>query len=225
VSLTLAGFELDRRTLITIAVVALACIGLVLLYGQIDVAALHRRAQNLNGPLVFVLITILPLAGFPVSVTNAVAGVRFGFGMGVALVSLSIALQLLASYALVKAAPKFFVHRLEPLHQRLPAAAHTPLTQFTMLLPGVPYFGKNYLLPMVGVPLGTYLLLGFPIHVARSVVGIISGDMSGHLTAPRITGFVVYTIVITVGCAWALRQLRAKMRDRPTKVNGRKRPA
>lgn len=223
--LTIAGFELDRRKIITIAVIIVACVAVALLYRQIDIAAVHRRAEGLNGVLVFVLMTVLPLFGFPVSVTNAVAGVRFGLPLGIALVSVSIVLQLLASYGLVKLAPKLFARRLEGLRKRLPEGAYTPVTQFTMLLPGVPYFAKNYVLPVIGVPLGTYLLWSLPIHIMRSIVGIAFGEMSGDLSPLRIAGFVTYFVVITVTCTWAFRRLQAKMKDRPARASGRKRPA
>jgi uncharacterized membrane protein YdjX (TVP38/TMEM64 family) len=212
--LTIAGFELDRRKLIALALLVLGCAGLALLYKQIDVAALHRRAEELNGAWVFVLMTLLPLVGFPVTVGHAVAGVRFGLPLGLALVSISITLQMLLSYGLVKLAPKLFARHLEPLRKRLPKTAHTPLTQFTMLLPGVPYFAQNYVLPLMGVPLGTYLLWGVPIHVVRAIVGIAFGDMSDHLTPLRLAGFAVYAIVITATCAWAFRRLQARMKDR-----------
>ncbi|WP_218280096.1 hypothetical protein [Verrucomicrobium spinosum] len=48
------------------------------LYRQIDVAGLHDRAAHISGPVVFILMTVLPLLGFPVSVLHAVAGLRFG---------------------------------------------------------------------------------------------------------------------------------------------------
>jgi uncharacterized membrane protein YdjX (TVP38/TMEM64 family) len=223
--LTIAGFEIDRRKIITAVVVVLACVALALLYRQIDIEALHARAQEVNGALVFVLMTVLPLVGFPVSVCHAVAGVRFGLGPGVALVALSILLQMLASYALVKAVPKFFARRMEPFRKKLPKTAHGPLTVFTMVLPGVPYFAQNYVLPLVGVPLGTYLLWGWPIHILKSVVGIVFGDMSDDLTPARIAGFAAYAIFITATTAWAFRRLQAQMKDRRPAANGRKRRA
>ena len=115
--LTVAGFTLDRRKLITIAIIVIACVGLTLLYRQIDIEAVHRRAEGINGVLVFGLMTLLPMVGFPVTVTHAVAGVRFGLPLGLTLVALSITLQMLLSYALVKMAPHLFARRLEPLRE------------------------------------------------------------------------------------------------------------
>lgn len=223
--LTIAGFELDRRKIITIAVVVVACVAVALLYRQIDIAAMHRRAEGMNGALVFALMTVLPLVGFPVTVTHAVAGARFGLPLGLVMVSLSITLQMLASYGLVKLAPKLFARRMESIRKRLPRGAHTPVTQFTMLLPGVPYFAQNYVLPVIGVPLGTYLLWGVPIHIARSIVGLAFGDMSDDLTPWRIAGFVTYFAVVTLTCAWAFRRLQAQLKGPRAKAGGRKRRA
>jgi len=223
--LTVAGFTLDRRKLIAIAIIVVACVGLTLLYRQIDIEAVHRRAEGINGVLVFVLMTLLPMVGFPVTVTHAVAGVRFGLPLGLTLVAVSITLQMLLSFALVKMAPHLFARRLDPLRRRLPKTAHTPLTQFTMLLPGVPYFAQNYVLPLMGVPLGTYLLWGVPIHIARSIVGIAFGDMSDDLTPLRLAGFATYFVLVTLACTWAFRRLQAQVKGQRSKAGGRKRRA
>ena len=223
--LTIAGYDIDRRKIFTALIVVVALVAMTLLYRQIDVNALHARAQEVNGVLVFVLMTVLPLVGFPVSVCHAVAGVRFGLGPGLALVAASILLQMLASYALVKAMPNFFARRMEPFRQKLPKTAHGSLTVFTMILPGVPYFAQNYVLPLVGVPLGIYLLWGWPIHILKSIVGIVFGEMSDDLTPGRIAGFAAYAIFITVTTAWAFRRLQAQMKDQPAAADGRKRRA
>ncbi|MEO7597870.1 MAG: hypothetical protein ABIV50_02990 [Opitutus sp.] len=221
----IADVEFTPRKIITVIVVVAALIGLALLYRQIDVEALHQRAEGINGGLIFLLMTVLPLVGFPVTVTHAVAGARFGIPIGLALAAASIVLQMLASYALVKAAPQLFAKRLDPLRKRLPQGAHKPVTLFTMLVPGVPYFAQNYVLPLVGVPLGTYLLYGVPIHIIKSVVGIVFGDMSDHLTPMRITGFGLYMIATTVACAWSFRRLQAQMKGPQSKAGGRRRRA
>jgi uncharacterized membrane protein YdjX (TVP38/TMEM64 family) len=225
VKLTVAGFELDRKKLITIGLVVLGCVALGLLYGKIDVAEVHRRADSINGGLVFALMVILPLIGFPVTVTHAVAGMRFGLGLGFALAAASIILQMLISFALVKSAPKLFARRLDGLRKRLPKGAYMPVTLFTILIPGVPYFAKNYVLPLIGVPLRTFLLWGAPIHIARSLVGIAFGHMSDDLTPLRITAFVVYFIAVTGACAWAFRRVQVQVRGQRSAAGDRKQPA
>ncbi|MBA4138288.1 MAG: hypothetical protein C0518_13330 [Opitutus sp.] len=163
--------------------------------------------------MVFLALTLLPLAGFPVSVMHAVAGVRFGFAVALPLVALSILLQLLLSYALVRAAPGFFARRLEPLRRRLPHAAHWPLTLFTLLLPGAPFFAQNYVLPLMGVPLRIFLSVALPLHLVRSIVGVTFGELSDHLTPWTVAGFAAYAVGVTLACGFAFRRLRERLRD------------
>ena len=216
--------NLKKRDWALLALGVLALVGLGLVWGRIDVHALHAQAARLNGVAVFIAVTLLPMVGFPVSVLHVVTGVRFGTGVGLAITAVSILIQLLASYALVKVAPDFFGRLVEPLRKRLPAAAHTPLTQFTMLLPGAPYFAQNYVLPLVGVPLGTYLLWSYPLHVVRSVVGVIFGHESDNLTPGKIAGFALYSIVIGLTCAWSFRRLLRQMKAPPPAESGPRPP-
>lgn len=189
-----------------------AAVTIVLLfYRQIDIEAIHARADSVNGFIVFAAMVVLPLIGFPVSVVHATAGLRFGLGPGCLLVALATLLQLLAAYGLVKWMPGFFARKLEPLRKRLPESAHTPLTLFTMLLPGVPYFSQIYVLPLVGVPLGTFMLWSLPICIARSVAGVAFGDVCDHLTPLRLAGFAAYFITVSLVCAWAFQRLRRQI--------------
>lgn len=205
--------RITSKQYLLIALGVTAFVALAVFYQRIDIDGLHRRAEALNGFVVFACMTVLPLLGFPATVVHAVAGVRFGIGPGCALVAISILLQLLGAYGLVRLAPGFFARKLEPLRKRLPKGTHTPVTLFTMLLPGVPYVGQIYVLPLVGVPLSTYLLYSFPINVARSVVGVTFGEISDELTPLRLAGFVIYFLGITIACTWAFRLLRRRLRE------------
>lgn len=205
-------FTPKQYLFVGLAVAGLA--GVLLFYRQIDVDTIHARAEELNGFTVFAAMVILPLFGFPVSAMHAVAGVRFGLLPGCAVVALATLVQLLAAYGLVRLMPGFFEKKLEPLRRRLPEGTHRPVTLFTMLLPGVPYFSQIYVLPLIGVPLATFLAWSLPINVARSVVGVTFGDISDHLTPWRLAGFAGYFIGISLTCAWAFRRLRQKMASR-----------
>lgn len=195
-------------------------------YRQIDVAALHDRAAKVSGPMVFILMTVLPLLGFPVSVLHAVAGVRFGLGWGFLLVAISILLQLLSAHRIVGLAPHFFARRLNALRRRLPDAAHQPLTIFTMLLPGAPYSAQIYVLPLVGVPLNVYLAWSLPINVARSIVGIAFGEFSDRLTPLTVSLFLLYGVTIMALSAWSFQRLRKQIAaGRPPEEGDPKPPA
>jgi uncharacterized membrane protein YdjX (TVP38/TMEM64 family) len=216
----IAGFDVTRRRVVVFALVIAALVALSLFYKRIDVSALHAHAERLNGPAVFAAVAVLPLVGFPVSVLHAVAGARFGLELAIPLVALALVLQLLASYALVWLAPNFFAKRLAPLRQRLPHAAHRPLTLFTLLLPGAPFFAQNYVLSLAGVPFRTFFLIAFPLHFARSLIGVFFGEVSDQLTPARIAGFAVYAVTVSLACAWSFRRLRARLQDQPRAAGG-----
>lgn len=219
------SFDLAKLPWVKIAIAVVVLAGVAFLYQRIDVDQVHDYAEGLNSVLVFVLITVLPLVGFPVTVLHIVAGMRWGPKVALPLVFLSILLQLLASYALVKLFRPLFEKRLAKLRERIPEGAHGPVSLFTALLPGVPYFAKNYVLPLIGVPLRTFLLWCFPLHAARSSIAVLFGHESDQLTPGRIAGFAVYFILISLSCAWVFRRMRAEVGDRSPAVGGRTRNA
>lgn len=199
-----------KRSILPLVAVLVVLVAIAVFSSRIDVHELHNLTQELDGRLVFLLLVVLPLFGFPVSVLHVLAGIRWGARTGLELVVVSIFLQLLASYALVHLFRPVFERRLQRVRERVPVGAHSAVALFTMLLPGVPYFAKNYVLPLVGVPLPTYLLWAFPLHSLRSSVAVMFGDVSNELTPMRIALFVSYGVVITVSCAWAFRKLKEK---------------
>jgi uncharacterized membrane protein YdjX (TVP38/TMEM64 family) len=194
-----------------IIVGVLVCAGVALLYHKIDIDTVRDYASRLNGLVAFLLLTVLPLAGFPVSVLHVVMGIRFGVQLGLCLVAISIVLQLLASYVLVHFFRAKFARRLESVRRRIPRTAHASMCLFTMLLPGIPYFAKNYVLPVLGVPLRTYLLVCLPIHILRSSVAVIFGKMSDDLTPSRIAWLTLYFATTAFVSWWMFRRLRSQM--------------
>jgi uncharacterized membrane protein YdjX (TVP38/TMEM64 family) len=208
----------------TIVIAVVVCVAAALLSRKIDVAAVHEYAARLNAGVAFLLLTILPLAGFPVTPLHVAVGIRFGVKLGLLLVAASVLLQLLASYALVHLFRDKFARRLKPVRKRIPQTAHSSMCLFTMLLPGVPYFAKNYVLPLLGVPFRTYLLICLPIHVARSGVAIIFGDESDDLTPARIAGLAVYYSITLLVSWWMFRRLRSQIGHGKTRATATPHP-
>src|SRR3954470_11887173 len=62
----------------------------VAIYSSVDLRQFQNWLEGCNGALVFVLIAILPLFGFPASLLQILAGARFGIGMGFLVSTLAI---------------------------------------------------------------------------------------------------------------------------------------
>jgi uncharacterized membrane protein YdjX (TVP38/TMEM64 family) len=195
---------------VTFAIVA-ACV-----FHGLDIQKVHAYAGRLNGGVAFALLTLLPLIGFPASVLHVAAGIRFGIPLGLTLVAASILLQLLASYALVHAFHDRFAHWLAPLRQRIPAGAHASICVLAVLLPGAPFAAINYVLPLIGVRLRTYLLCCLPLHVLRSTVTVSFGGQSDHLTATRLVVLVAYALLILGASWWTYRRVKGQLEGQPS---------
>lgn len=198
-----------------------------LLYSQLDIRAVQAQAARLPAPMAFALLLVLPLIGFPASVLHVAAGIRFGAALGLALVALSIAVQITVSYAIVQRwRPRFERARwLARLRKRIPTGAHRSVTVFTVLLPGAPYSAINYSLPLLGVPLSTLLLCGLPIHTLRSTVTVVFGDQIGQLTATRLSILLVYALLILGTSWWTYRRMQSQFEDPPPMAGDRKQRA
>jgi uncharacterized membrane protein YdjX (TVP38/TMEM64 family) len=207
------------------AIAIVAALAFWLLHNRIDPAAIHDYAARLNGFAVFGLLVALPMVGFPASVLHVAAGIRFGMWLGLLLVAISIGLQLLASYGLVHLFHDRFAHRFDRWRRRIPRGAHASICIFAVLLPGAPYAVVNYVLPMVGVRLRTYLLCCWPLHVLRSTVTVLLGDQTDKLTPTRVMVIGAYALVLAVVSGWLYRRLRRQLVDQPSAEGGRMQPA
>jgi len=198
-----------------------------ILYWTIDVDAVHATAARLPAGVAFALLVVLPLLGVPASMLHVAAGIRFGAALGYGLVVLSIALQLVASYTIVRLWRKRFERSrwLMRLRQRIPAGAHASVCAFTVLLPGAPFAAVNYSLPLLGVPLRTLLLCALPLHALRATVTVALGDQSGHLTAMRLGALLAYALLILGVCAWMFRRLQSQFAGPQPAADGRKQSA
>lgn len=198
-----------------------------LFYHYGDVEAVHHAAGRLNAGVAFALLALLPLVGFPASILHVAAGIRFGGKLGLALVALSILLQLLASYAIVHIWRDRFdrLRWLRRVREQLPTGAHPSVCVLAVLLPGAPYAAVNYSLPLIGVPLRIYLLCCLPLHVLRSTVTVLFGDQSSQLTATRLALLVGYGVLIFVASWWTYRRVRSQLEGPPSAADGRKQPA
>ena len=206
------------------AVVVIATVAALLFHG-LDIQKLHTYAARLNGGVAFALLTLLPLVGFPVNVLHIAAGIRFGIPLGLTLVALSILLQLLSSYALVHLFRNKFEHWLAPLRARIPRGAHASICVFVVMLPGAPFSAINYVLPLIGVPLRTYLLCCLPLHALRSTVTVSLGGQSNDLTPARLAVLAAYATLVLGVSWWTYRRIRSQLGDQPSAANGLRRPA
>src|SRR5262249_47952015 len=112
-----------------------------------------------------------------------------------------------------------------PLRERIPEGAHASICVLAVLLPGAPFAAINYVLPLIGVPLRTYLLCCLPLHVLRSTVTVSFGDQSDHLTPTRLAVLVAYALLILGASVLTYRRVKGQLAGPPSAAGDRKQPA
>jgi uncharacterized membrane protein YdjX (TVP38/TMEM64 family) len=195
----------------SITAIVLIGIGLSLAWGRLDIDQVHQQAESIPAVLAFALMVILPLVGCPATIVNLAAGVRFGIAGGLPLVALAIFLHQLIAFQLVRWKPAMFGHLVDPIRRRLPKGSHGSVAVFSALLPGVPYWMQVYSMPLIGVSLKTVLLCCVPLHTIRSMIALIGGGVSDHLTAGWLVGLGIYAITLMMVCAYAGRKIRRQL--------------
>jgi uncharacterized membrane protein YdjX (TVP38/TMEM64 family) len=176
-----------------------------------DLEGFHAWTKSLPAAGVVAVVGLFPLVGFPISALHLAAGLRFDFGVALAIVAVATLAQHVISWLLVRALPRSFFSRLEPWKKKLAGTGFRQAAVLCCLLPGMPYTVQLYLLPVMGVPLRVLCLISVPLHTTRATVTILLGAMSEDLNARRIFALAVYYATVFAICAFALRRLRKSL--------------
>jgi uncharacterized membrane protein YdjX (TVP38/TMEM64 family) len=180
--------------------------------------AVLRAISGLNAVLLFGLMATLPVAGFSVAIMYLVAGARFGPLVGGAMVAAATAVHLLLSHWISRSflrgpIERWFKRRKHRIPE-VPPGENASVAVMASLVPGIPYFARNYLLALSGVPLWTYFWICLPIYVARSYLTIFLGDLSSDPDGQKLFLIVaVYALKLGI-CAYLIRRLRQRYKAR-----------
>ena len=194
-------------------VVVLALAGIAI-FTDFDWEALQQKIAGLNSLLVLALMATLPVAGFSVSVVYLVAGAKFGPALGGLAVAGATAVHLLLTHWIARSFLREPLLRLLKRRNHhlptIPPGENASVAVMAALVPGLPYFARNYLLALSGMPLRTYFWICLPIYVARSFVTIFLGDLTGDPSGRRLFVLAaVYAVKLSI-CAYLLARLRRR---------------
>jgi uncharacterized membrane protein YdjX (TVP38/TMEM64 family) len=197
---------------------------LLLVFTELDWGSVQRgfarinpALERLSPALLIPAMAVLPVFGFPIAVVYLVAGAKFGPLLGGVVVAGVTAVHLLATHAITQSVLRGPIERfMEKRHHHLP---HVPedeqaaVSLIAALIPGLPYFVRNYLLALAGVRLRYYFWVCLPVYVARSYVTILLGDLSSDPTRRGLVILLVVDVLKVAICAfviWRLRQHHRK---------------
>ncbi|HEX2862271.1 MAG TPA: hypothetical protein VHN79_11550 [Lacunisphaera sp.] len=204
----------SKHRILAAAAAAVIVAGLVVLSAAVDWRALRMMMETMDrGPLV-VLVAVLPLFGFSIGISYLVIGAVFGGMPGMAVVGGITAIHLVGSHwiarSFMRGPLQRYLNRRGKKLPELPKGEEWAVALMTALVPGLPYFVRNYLLALSDIPLRIYFFVCWPVYVIRSSLVIFLGDFSGDISAQRV-GLLAGVLVVKVGiCAYLLHRLRVR---------------
>ena len=211
----MSSFTLRRASKRALLATALAiALGCVFAFG-FGSDTLRQSVEGVNGLLFFLLLSILPIFGFPISVLQVLAGVKFGFWTGVGLTSLSMGCHLLGVYWLASSFLRRPISRLlARTRYRLPEIPEGQSRTIAFLTPFLPgsYTLKNYLMALGGISLRTMLWVCLPVYAVRASSGIFLGGATGNFTPTTVAILVVGKVVAIASTAWILKRYGAQLK-------------
>ena len=199
----------------TVGGVALLLIWIYPWARNLDFERIEELVAGWNGPLVFALMVLLPVFGFPISPLFAVAGARFGTGLGLVLAGCAIAINLFLIYWLTETSfrnplERWIRRRSRFRLPRIPAEEQVQVTLLVALLPAISYTVKNYLLALSRIRFRIYFSVCVLVHTAKASLAILVGDLFDQLTPVKIGLLVLYSIILTALCHHIVSRLRRR---------------
>lgn len=128
----------------------------------------------------FIALAILPCFGVPTTPFYILAGATFSPWINFWGITLSLALNVLLTYVIVRSfLRKGIEWLLRSAGYAIPKFAPKKALRFCILLklaPGVPQFVKNYLIGLSGIPFGHFFLICFGITIWYAFAFVMLGD-------------------------------------------------
>jgi len=207
-----------RRRWWSLLALALGVGLLVVLYLRSDfsMAQLTNSIAEFNPVIVFLLMAILPVGGFSIGVIYLVAGIKFGPIFGGVAVAGATAVHLLASHWICQTVLREPLQRL--LKRRNHSLPHVPegenasVAAMAALVPGLPYFSRNYLLALTDVPLRIYFWVCLPIYVVRSYIVILLGDLGMDVNRRTLAILVLVYVLKLAICGYLIWRIRRRFK-------------
>ena len=193
----------NPKVLIVILLVG-AILGIVFFLSGTDLSRITAFIMGENThPLGFiVLFAILPILGFPIIPFFVLLGIKFGSTTGILLLFGGAALHMAVSFIVSQSFLKPLIMKLATRYHvtvpKIPEKRRVLFTFVFLVVPGLSYAMKNYILPIAGVPFRQYFTVGVLTHGSHGIPLVIAGD------AVDTGGFIIPAAVLLTALGFYL---------------------
>ncbi len=178
---------------------------------------IHQWGKSINGGLLFLLMSLLPLVGIPMSILTVMAGAKYGPWGGIAFTGGVVAIHLMASWWLarhwLRKPVETLLNKTQYKMPQVRKGEYVGVCLLTALLPGPSYTLKNYFLVLSNLPFKIVLLVGLPAHLFALSPGIMFGDFTGAMTVAKVMFLVIYLVVVIGTSRWLIQRLGNRRKE------------
>lgn len=216
----LRGRAADGKPWRTRSIVSCLLVGALLAFAagyvffEVNWRAVPDYLGEIDPFVLIALMAILPMGGFSIGVLYLVAGVRFGPLWGGAVVAGVTAVHLLLSHwigrGLLRGPIERFLKKRRYQFPAVPKGEEVGFSVLGALIPGLPYFVRNYLLALSGIPLRVYFWVCLPVYVLRSYLVIFLGDYSTDPSNTRLVTLGAFYVLKLAVCGYVIWRLRRR---------------
>lgn len=175
---------------------------------SLDTLSAYLQAEA-NRYVFLLLMALLPLLGLPISIFLVLIGVLFGIGKGIVLASGVTFFHLVTTYGIVHSMLRPLLVRILQSYAltipQLPEEKRKRLSFTLMVVPGLPYALKNYMLAMADLPFRQYLAIGWLANLIVNVPFIVLGRGLVRVDPLVLAGLAVL-LVLGIGAYSLLKK-------------------
>lgn len=207
----------SRRTIL-LGILALVTVVAAFAYTDLSWQGVIESINRSSPWTLLPLMALLPIGGFSIAVVYLVAGAGFGPVWGGVVVTGITFVHLVGTYlvghSLLREPLRRLFERRQAQLPEVPVEDQPAVCVVGALVPGLPYAVRNYLLVLAGVKLRYLLAFSLPIHVARSYVIILLGDIAHDPARARVAVLLGIDFLRAMICGLIIWRLRARILER-----------
>lgn len=136
--------------------------------------------KNINYGFFLILMTVLPILGFPISAFLVFSGIRFGIYYGLVSMAVTFPVHLFITIMITRSFLRPFINRfLKHFNYQFPEIPKHRIIIYTVLftaIPGIPYTVKNYILALSGISRTMFFVIVLPIHIIEGIPVVVLGE-------------------------------------------------
>jgi len=207
---------LDTYRTVLLTILAAIMFGVGVWYFREDLRSLLEmiKSDQAHPALLVGGFLILPMLFFPVTILLVLIGIRFDAAAGILIMFMVMPVHLMIAFFVVRS---MFRSRLERLARKkrvgfvhIPADRQLEFAFVFMIVPGLPYAVKNYLLPLSGLSFRDYFFIGWLINGILGIPFVVIGHAASQWNL-----HVILTVLALLVIAYAIAKQVRKRYARP----------